>query len=105
MSNAAPCRTCGNSQEWHDQHVTQHAYNDGSIGASETFGKRLPDGSRTSPGGEVGTAAVETTWPFDPVLRQALIDKGVLTPEDLRDAEAKIRAVTAQFQASGGVPA
>lgn len=36
-------------------------------------------------------------FPFDPVLRQALIDKGVLTVDDLRDAEAKIVAVTGQF--------
>jgi hypothetical protein len=38
--------------------------------------------------------------PFDPVLRQALIDKGVLTPDDLRDAEAKIMVITGQFQDS-----
>lgn len=40
--------------------------------------------------------------PFDPVLRQALIDKGVLTPDDLRAAEEKIAAVTGAFQASMG---
>jgi hypothetical protein len=37
-------------------------------------------------------------FPFDPVLRQALIDKGVLTVDDLRDAEAKIMVTTGQFQ-------
>lgn len=101
------CWTCGKSHEQlaREGVIPRHPFNDGTMGASETFGKRLPDGSRTPAGGEVGVAAAETTWPFDPVLRQALIDKGVLTPEDLRDAEAKIRAVTAQFQASGGVPA
>lgn len=35
--------------------------------------------------------------PFDPVLRQALIDKGVITIDDLRNAEAKILVVTGQF--------
>jgi hypothetical protein len=35
--------------------------------------------------------------PHDPVLRQALIDKGVLTPDDLRNAEAKIAVVTGEF--------
>jgi hypothetical protein len=33
--------------------------------------------------------------PFDPVLRQALIDAGVITPRDLTVAEEKIRSVTA----------
>lgn len=40
-----------------------------------------------------GAAAV-SAWPFDPVLRQALMDKGVLTPQDLRDAQIKIEAIT-----------
>jgi hypothetical protein len=35
--------------------------------------------------------------PFDPVLRQALIDKGVLTIDDLRNAEAKIMVVSGEF--------
>jgi hypothetical protein len=101
------CWTCGKSHEQLTREgvVPRHPFNDGSLPASETFGKRLPDGSRTPAGGQVGVAAVETTWPFDPVLRQALINKGVLTPEDLHAAEAQIRAVTAQFNASGGVPA
>lgn len=30
------------------------------------------------------------TLPFDPVLRLALIDKGVITPEELTAAEKKI---------------
>lgn len=39
------------------------------------------------------SSGVETrraSFPFDPVLRLALIDKGILTPEDLTAAEAKI---------------
>lgn len=102
------CETCGKSREWHDQNATQHRYNDGTLSGSETFGKRLSDGTRV-PVGERGENAagtvVEERWPFDPVLRQALINKGVITPEDLTAAEAQIRAVTAQFNASGGVPA
>lgn len=31
--------------------------------------------------------------PFDPVLRQALINKGVLTPEDIARAKAQIDAI------------
>jgi len=37
-------------------------------------------------------------YPFDPILRQALIDKGVITPQDLADAQAKIEVVTAVFK-------
>jgi hypothetical protein len=51
----------------------------------------------------VPVQATVSAWPFDPVLRQALIDKGVLVPQDLRDAEEKIRAVTsATMGAPGG---
>lgn len=93
-----PCKTCGNTWDWHQANVTQHAYNDGSISVSQTFGQKMPDGSRSTPGGApVVTEVHEQAWPFDPVLRQALIDKGVLSPEDLREAEDKIRAVTSQM--------
>lgn len=54
-----------------------------------------------------GVVARPVRMPFDPVLRQALIDKGVLTVDDLHDAEAKIMAVTGVFQdaiAKGGQP-
>lgn len=101
------CETCSQTWGWHMTNQTQHEFNDGSIPTSETFGKRGADGKRVPAGksasGETG-AVVQGQWPFDPVLRQALINKGVLTPEDLSAAEAQIRAVTAQFQASGGVP-
>lgn len=36
-------------------------------------------------------------FPFDPVLRQALVDKGILTPDDLKNAEAKIRMITGEM--------
>jgi hypothetical protein len=39
----------------------------------------------------------QSSMPFDPVLRQALVDKGVLTVEDLRAAEEKIRAISGMF--------
>lgn len=95
------CHTCQKDRAWHEANPnTQHSFNDGSIPVSETFGKKLMDGSRTPPGSGGVTQVVESPWPFDPVLRQALIDKGVLTPQDLRDAEEKIRTVTSQF---GGV--
>jgi hypothetical protein len=102
------CQTCDNTWAWHMNNETRHQFNDGSIPTSQTFGTRLPDGTRTKPGkpasSETGAVREVAPWPFDPVLRQALIDKGVITPEDLTAAENKIRAVTNQFAASGGVP-
>lgn len=90
------CRTCGKPHPYPDGMVPKHPFNDGSIGASETFGKRLASGDRTPAG--IGTVeVVEAAWPFDPVLRQALITKGVIAPDDLKAAEAQIRAVTVAY--------
>jgi hypothetical protein len=98
----AKCTTCSNTWTWHQANETRHEFNDGTLPASKTFGKKLPDGSRTP--GTTPPVVEEARWPFDPVLRQALIDKGVITPDDLTRAEATIRAVTDNFNASGGVP-
>jgi len=78
----AYCGTCGNTREWHDTHNTLHRFN-GALA--------LPKGAEVR----------QVTMPFDPVLRQALITKGILTPQDLRDAEEQIRAVTAQLMGGG----
>lgn len=59
-------------------------------------GKTAP---RATQGAE--TVPVASSWPFDPVLRQALIDKGVLTPDDLRDAERKIHEMSVVFNQGG----
>jgi hypothetical protein len=40
--------------------------------------------------------------PFDPVLRQALINKGIITPDDLMEAERMIAVLTAQVTGGGG---
>jgi hypothetical protein len=37
----------------------------------------------------------------DPVLRQALVDKGILTPDDLMAAAEKISAITGQVMRGG----
>jgi hypothetical protein len=96
----AKCATCSNTWMWHQTNGDEirHAFNDGTMAASETFGKKLASGDRTSPTKQGQPAVVEEVrWPFDPVLRQALIDKGVITPDDLTRAEATIRAVTDNF--------
>lgn len=85
------CETCRKTHPWDDGHMPIHPFNPGGLRGSQAL--KQPVAKKSEPG-----AAVPTAWPFDPVLRQGLIDKGVLTPDDLRDAEAKIRAVTATFE-------
>lgn len=78
------CQTCHKTHPWADGTMPRHAFNDGTLGG---FQVTRPQKATVQ----------QAPWPFDPVLRQALIDKGILTPEDLTAAEAKIRAVTAQL--------
>lgn len=98
----ARCNTCAQTWRWHQETKTQHAFNDGSLGASTTFGKRRADGQgRVTTQADTSSRGATTPnlspWPFDPVLRQALVDKGIVTPQDLIDAENKIRAVTSTY--------
>lgn len=99
MKTTDYCQTCGNPR---NDHPYKHPFNDGSLPASATFGRRRPDGTRgPAPTPQAASQGHQPPafppMPFDPVLRQALIDRGILTPEDLQEAEAKIRAVTATF--------
>ena len=95
------CHTCTQTRQWHRDNAEHlhHAFNDGSEGVSATFGRRRSDGSGNNPPEpQDGAEAVVTmAWPHDPVLRQALVDKGLLTVRDLELAERKIRALTGQM--------
>ncbi len=66
------CSVCQKPHPWPDGTMPRHPFN----------GIQAPE------------APSAPAHPFDPVLRQALIDKGVLTPDDLRQAEAKINVIT-----------
>lgn len=100
------CVTCGNSKSWHATNPARHPFNDGSVPVSDTFGKRGKDKPRDLDHDKpqprtVQARATTRGWPLDPVLRQALMDKGVLTIEDLRAAEEKILATTGQIMTEG----
>jgi hypothetical protein len=88
------CVTCNNSGEGdpRDWHYFQHPFR----GAGDTRGSSSPFSRPESD----EQAATVVRGPFDPVLRQALIDKGVLTVDDLRNAEAKILVVSGEFHAA-----
>lgn len=87
------CTTCNRSHS-EPGYAPRHPFNDGNLPVSATFGTA----KQREKGKDETVEIRQVSWPFDPVLRQALIDKGVLTPDDLIDAEKKIRAVTAQWQ-------
>lgn len=95
------CTICGHTRAWHEENRPHHQFDpDGSVPFKATFGARR-DRERTIDAQRAPEGPSEAAWPFDPVLRQALIDKGVLTPNDLVAAEQKIRAITAQFSQEG----
>lgn len=85
----ATCGTCGQSWNWHQDNRPRHDFTppDGAGGINVT-----PPRTDTPPTTRV------ISGPFDPVLRQALMDAGIITPEMLRAAEAKIMVVTNQFR-------
>lgn len=89
------CMTCGNSREWHQENKPIHPFNNGEAGATAFLGARRDRDGKTPQRGSETPPPV--AFPFDPVLRQALIDKGVITADELRDAESKIRVVTGMF--------
>lgn len=98
------CETCGNPFEGHE--VFKHPYNDGSLPPSATFGKRRADGSRgpsplSQDGSGTGPEVSVVRAPFDPVLRLALINRGVITPDDLANAERQIAVLTGEVMSHG----
>jgi hypothetical protein len=78
------CTTCGNTAEWHRINNPRHRFSAVNDGLN-TF---APEDSTPD------SRVVPMTMPFDPVLRMALIDKGVITVADLDAADAKIKHLT-----------
>lgn len=95
------CATCGQTWGWHRVHNPVHPFNTGEAGAKAILaGRKDREAKRGGHMAQGGPQGVQ--WPMDPVLRQALIDKGVLTPEDLVNARAKIEAITGAMLPGGG---
>lgn len=91
------CITCGKSghpadkAQWHPFHHPLKVERDQEV--PNIFKRDRPSSERQN-GAETQVSVVQSSMPFDPVLRQALITKGVLTPDDLREAEKAIFAIT-----------
>lgn len=92
------CTICNRPR---DDHNARHLFNPPGkhVDASQfapkkpTQGVQGDDVSRRIPG-----AYSVTQTPFDPVLRQALITKGVISVQDLADADKMINALTNQMR-------
>jgi hypothetical protein len=90
MSNPQPhdkCYFCGNTREWHKNNFSRHRF---SLNRAE-----LHDGSRDQKASQTHSEPpiTHTRTPFDPALRLALIEAGVITIQQLGDAEEKLRIV------------
>lgn len=99
------CYVCKKTHPWPDGTVPKHPFNGGPDDRSSAWlGNRRADGTTRSGGSgpqrgpERGLmTGPRAAYPIDPVLRQALVDAGVITPKQLRDAEEKIQSITGLF--------
>lgn len=95
MSDFIPCAVCEKPELEH--HDTQHLYTpQGSRVDTSQFKRKRPKGDDEGDdkGNDRRIPASYTQTPFDPVLRQALLDAGVLTIEQLDEARKKIELLT-----------
>lgn len=88
MSNAADhCYFCGNTREWHKNNFARHRFSINHAELHDTSRDQKPPQTRSD------AAITHTRTPFDPALRLALIEAGVITIQQLGDAEEKLRIV------------
>lgn len=92
------CKTCQQTRLWHDNNNPIHPFNDGQAGATaflnRTHNRPGNDAPRRSEGPQV--------IPSDPVLRIALINRGIITPADLAAAEEQLRVALVSMQGENG---
>lgn len=91
-----PCTICGIPDgEAHKGRRHMYSAPGARVDVSQFAAKRPKDDVMSDDKGAQGQNTYSVTQTlFDPVLRQALIDKGVISPQDLTDAQAKIAAIT-----------
>jgi hypothetical protein len=101
-----PCRTCGESFQWHKLHNPVHPFNDGAAGATAFLGKRGDRTHQRAGNGpqRPGEGPSHVVWPSDPVLRIALMNAGVITADHLRAAEEQLRAAMGDVLTKKGDP-
>src|ERR1041384_1215678 len=100
-TEAERCQTCGQTGQWHKDHPeTKHPYNNGQDGSTDFLNTaRRRDQARAAKSAQRGAEGPEIVSPGnDPVLRIALINRGILTPADLVVAEEQLRTALAEVQ-------
>ncbi len=100
----ATCIICQRTEDEHGDD-TRHTFTPEGVRVDTSqFGPQRTE--RRGPSDERGRRISMThnasQTPFDPVLRQALIDKGILTPEDLQAAADKVQLITQAVVGRGG---
>lgn len=100
------CRSCGQTFRWHLDNETRHPFNSGQDGATDFLKRRGGrDPQRRGSNGQRGSETPQIVSPgHDPVLRIALINRGILTPADLVVAEEQLRAALMEVQPDGESP-
>lgn len=89
------CVICAATEDQHEGR--RHAFTpEGTRVDTSQFGPRRSErkGQGDDASRRIPSAHIAAQTPFDPVLRQALISKGILSVQDLADAEAMINALT-----------
>lgn len=79
MNRDSICSACGHTKQWHKDNRPRHMFR--SVGQPGGLIEKPEQGGQQ-----------RTELPADPVLRLALIERGVLSPDDLRAAEEKLKA-------------
>ena len=94
MTSRDRCKTCNHTEQWHKDNKPIHPFNTGQAGAKAFLNPGRDRDPRSGVNGpQRGSQAAPTVvWPTDPVLRVALISAGVITADNLRDAEAMLKA-------------
>ena len=94
------CETCGNTFGWHQVNAPKHSFNSGQDGATDFLTRRgARDPQRRGSDAQRGSGGPQIVSPGnDPVLRIALINRGILTPADLVVAEEQLRAALMEVQ-------
>lgn len=103
MKDDDRCGTCGQTLLWHEENNPRHPFNSGQDGATAFLNtNRRRDQARAAKDAQRGSEGPQIVSPGnDPVLRIALINRGVLTPADLVIAEEQLRVALAEVMESG----
>jgi hypothetical protein len=78
------CRTCGQSKEWHEDNLPQHGFDASGASLNASASDQSRNESEASDGqGMTRRDRIVRALGHDEPLRGVLIQKGILTPEEL----------------------